>query len=433
MDAALLFIVGAGAAIAGSAVSLGLSAARRKRRLGELRRAVEAMIDAGESARLELGGDRELRELGHAVNRMADERDRAHDAVRVERDRLARILDGMGEGVLLTNGEERIALANRAFRNMAAVGDDAIGRPVIEAVRSAALVEALDAAREHGEPVVREIELGRVLPRKLLVRVSPMPLGNGGEPGAERGGTLAVFHDVTDLRRLETIRTDFVANVSHELRTPVTAISTAAETLLGGALGDAEASRDFVEVIDRNAARLRHLVDDLLDLSRLESKSFRLAPTTLDLHPILLHAASLSRDAAQRRKVTIVVDPAIDTALRAFIDRRALEQVLSNLLDNAIKYAGEGARVTLSARAEGDDVEVTVADNGVGISPTHLGRLFERFYRVDTGRSRELGGTGLGLSIVKHLIERMNGTIEVESELGEGACFTLRLPAAERA
>jgi two-component system phosphate regulon sensor histidine kinase PhoR len=245
--------------------------------------------------------------------------------------------------------------------------------------------------------------------------------------GAEHG-TIVVFHDVTDLRRLETIRTDFVANVSHELRTPVTAISTATETLIGGALGDPAEAAEFVDVIDRHSKRLRQLVDDLLDLAKLEAKSFRLVLTDLEVRPILAHAISLTGEHGRRRKMTLTLAPG--DALRARIDRRGLEQVVMNLLDNAIKYAGEGAHVTVSARAEGDRVEIAVADDGVGISPAHLGRVFERFYRVDAGRSRELGGTGLGLAIVKHLVELMGGTVDVESEPGKGARFTLRLMAS---
>jgi two-component system phosphate regulon sensor histidine kinase PhoR len=428
MDLELL-LVGLGAAATASAATLAFTGWRAQRPLSELLRAATALGAGDLEARSEVEGDGALGKLGRALDRMAEEHERSDAALRAERDRLSGILDGMGEGVLLTDAEDRIVLANRAFRSMALVGDDAIGKLVLEAVRSAALKEALDAASELHEPVVREIELGRLLPRKLLVRVSLLPA----EPGSAQpaaGGTIAVFHDVTDLRRLETIRTDFVANVSHELRTPVTAISTAAETLLGGALGDPTDAAEFVDVIDRNARRLRQLVDDLLDLSRLESRGFRLALADLELQPIVAHVASLVKEAAQRRKVQISVEPG--PALRARVDRRALEQVLSNLLDNAIKYAGEGARVTLRARSEGAEVILTVADDGIGISPAHLRRLFERFYRVDTGRSREVGGTGLGLSIVKHLVELMAGTIEVESEPGKGSCFTIRLPASPR-
>ncbi len=244
----------------------------------------------------------------------------------------------------------------------------------------------------------------------------------------EGGRMIVVFHDVTDLRRLETIRTDFVANVSHELRTPITAISTAAETLLGGALADPDDAAEFVGVIDRHSKRLRQLVDDLLDLAKLEAKNYRHVLSDLEVRSILDHAIGLMQDPARRRRMTLRLLPGGE-GQRARIDRRALEQVVTNLLDNAIKYAGEGADVTVSVEPRGDRVLIVVADNGLGISPAHLGRIFERFYRADAGRSRELGGTGLGLSIVKHLVELMGGTVDVESELGKGARFTLRLAA----
>jgi two-component system phosphate regulon sensor histidine kinase PhoR len=373
------------------------------------------------------------------LSRLLGEHSRALEALRAERDLLADILDGMGEGVLVLDADERIVLANQALRTMGRLGEDILGKPLLEGIRNAALKEALDTAREQREHVVREIELGRPMPRKLLARVSRLghvdrdggarPLTAGGSRAAAADdGMIAVFHDVTDLRRLETIRTDFVANVSHELRTPVTAISTAAETLLGGALADPDEAAEFVGVIDRHSKRLRQLVDDLLDLAKLEAKNFRLVLSDLEVRPILDHAIGLMEDPARRRRMTLTLAPGAE-AQRARIDRRALEQVVTNLLDNAIKYAGEGARVTVSVEPKGDRVAIVVSDDGVGISPAHLGRVFERFYRVDAGRSRELGGTGLGLSIVKHLIELMGGTVDVESELGKGARFTVRVAA----
>ena len=365
--------------------------------------------------------------VGRALGHLTDAHGRDVERLRGERDLFEGILDGMGEGVLVLDADERIVLANQALRNMARLGDDILGRPLLEGIRSAALKEALDTSREQREHVVREIELGRPMPRKLLARVSR--LGQVGQKaGAADGGMIAVFHDVTDLRRLETIRTDFVANVSHELRTPVTAISTATETLLGGALAEPDDAVEFVGVIDRHSKRLRQLVDDLLDLAKLEAKNFRMVLSDLEVRAVLEHAIGLMEDNARRRRMTLTLLPGGE-GQRARIDRRALEQVVTNLLDNAVKYAGEGANVRVSVALAGDRVEIAVADDGLGISPAHLGRVFERFYRVDAGRSRELGGTGLGLSIVKHLVELMGGTVDVESEPGKGARFTLRLAA----
>jgi two-component system, OmpR family, phosphate regulon sensor histidine kinase PhoR len=423
-------------AAAGAAIAAGAAAIFfLTRPIRALTLSARAMSAGDLGARAPAGGDDELGELGRALNRLAGEHARTIERIRGERDLFANILDGMGEGVLVLDADERIVLANQALRTMGRLGEDILGKPLLEGIRSAALKEALDAAHELNEAVVREIELGRPMPRKLLARVSRLAHvereGSPGSPptppGAADGGMIVVFHDVTDLRRLETIRTDFVANVSHELRTPVTAISTAAETLLGGALDDPAEAVEFVGVIDRHSLRLRQLVDDLLDLAKLEAKNFRMVLSDLEVHPILEHALQLMYDPARRRKMTLTLAPG--HGLRARIDRRALEQVVTNLLDNAIKYAGEGAHVTVSVELKGDRVEIAVTDDGIGISPAHLGRVFERFYRVDAGRSRELGGTGLGLSIVKHLIELMGGTIGVESEPGKGARFTLRLAA----
>ncbi|WP_437970828.1 ATP-binding protein [Sorangium sp. So ce260] len=409
------------------------------RPIRRLTRFALAMSEGDLSTRAPLRGSGELRQLARALNHLTSELSRSIAEVRTERDLLAGILDGMSEGVLVLDRDGRILLANRALRAMASLGEDALGRSVIEAIRNARLTEAIQLAGQRDEPVDVEVELGRTLPRRLLVRVSrrkgPARTGHDvldgraeHEGASAEPGLIAVFHDVTDLRRLETIRTDFVANVSHELRTPVTAISTAAETLQLGALQDPHEAAEFVDVIDRHAKRLRHLVDDLLDLSKIEAKSFRLALAELDIAPAIDHVTHLLAEAARRRRVTLTVDA---TALpHARCDRRALEQVLMNLLDNAIKYAGEGAHVTVRARSVDQQVTIAVADDGPGIPPHHLGRIFERFYRVDAGRSRDLGGTGLGLAIVKHLVELMNGSIEVESSIGRGTQFTVRLARA---
>jgi two-component system, OmpR family, phosphate regulon sensor histidine kinase PhoR len=408
-----------------AAIGAALTALRARGTIRAVTRTAESIAAGDLAARVPGDTDGDLGRLGDAINHVARDLSGSIAALRAERDLLAGILDGMGEGVLLVGRDERIVLANQALRGMALIGDDAVGRLVLEAIRSAALKEALDDARAGGEPAAREIELGRVPPRRLLVRASRLPAQEG---ESKPRGVIAVFHDVTDLRRLETIRTDFVANVSHELRTPVTAISTAAETLLGGALDDPTDALEFVGIIDRHALRLRHLVDDLLDLSKLEAKGYRLALADLDLGAVIAHTAALLEEPARKRRMSVKIEPTEGLQVRA--DRRAVEQVVMNLLENAIKYAGEGAHVTLRARACGDHVELAVADDGVGIPSAHLGRLFERFYRVDAGRSRELGGTGLGLSIVKHLVELMGGSIRVESEPGRGACFTIRLQPA---
>ncbi|HVK70725.1 MAG TPA: ATP-binding protein [Polyangium sp.] len=434
-SARIFLLVGIAVAIAAAVAMSAFGTYLLTRPVRSLTEAALAMAGGNLAIHAPAQGTDETAQLGRALNRLSSELLAAIEELRDERDLLASILDGMNEGVLVTDGDARIVLANRALRGMTLVGEGTIGKSVIEVIRNASLQEALDRAAAGSEAVVREVELSGLLPRKLLVRVSKLPTRKDRDRQTTNDrGLIAVFHDVTDLRRLETIRTDFVANVSHELRTPVTAISTAAETLLAGALAEPEEAAEFVDVIDRHAKRLRQLVDDLLDLSKIESKNYRLKLVEQDVIPAVTHVTRLIDEAARRRKVEVRVERP-ESPLPARIDRRAMEQVLMNLCDNATKYAGEGAHVVLTARPKaGGGVEISVKDDGPGIPPAHLGRIFERFYRVDAGRSRDLGGTGLGLSIVKHLVELMNGTIDVESELGKGSTFTVRLPpTGERA
>jgi len=242
---------------------------------------------------------------------------------------------------------------------------------------------------------------------------------------------VAVFVDVTEVRRLESMRRDFVANVSHELRTPVTSIRSAAETLIDGAASDPAAAGAFIAIIDRNATRLHQLVEDLLDLSRIEARGFRLSFEAIELKPIFSQVMGLFRERASKKNV-MLEERASGEVPKVRADRRALEHVLTNLIDNAVKYCGPGTHVWVSVAMSAEAVTVSVADDGPGIDERHLPRIFERFYRVDAGRSRDVGGTGLGLSIVKHLVEAMEGTVSVESKLNQGTTFSFTLKRAER-
>jgi two-component system, OmpR family, phosphate regulon sensor histidine kinase PhoR len=244
-------------------------------------------------------------------------------------------------------------------------------------------------------------------------------------PGDERQ-FVAVFVDVTEVRRLETLRRDFVANVSHELRTPVTAIRSATETLIDGAASDPVAAEAFIGIIDRNAQRLQQLVEDLLDLSRIESRGFRLSMETLDVRPIFTQVLGLFRERASKKNITLTDRTPVDVP-RVRSDRRAIEHVLTNLIDNAVKYCPSGAHVWVDVGVSPEAVTVNVGDDGPGIDARHLPRVFERFYRVDAGRSRDLGGTGLGLSIVKHLAEAMGETVSVVSVVNQGTTFSFTL------
>ena len=375
------------------------------------------------TARLRPTGRDELAELGRAMDLMATNLAATLTALRGERDLLGLILESMREGVLVLDQDGRMLLVNPALRATLGIPADAEGRAALELIRNAELPSILARAQAGSGPISGEIETTGPRPRRLLVHAAPLPMVNG-----KHQGLLAVFVDVTETRRLETLRKDFVANVSHELRTPITAVRSAVDTLRLTLDGDPGASERFVDIIDRNAQRLGSLVEDLLDLSRIESKDYRPEAKPVPLRTVADQALTLLRARIEEKKLDVGNE--IEGELPpARADRRAVEQVFTNLLDNAVKYCPAGARVRLRAQQTERGLRVEIADTGPGIEPRHLPRLFERFYRVDSGRSRDMGGTGLGLSIVKHLIETMGGAIGVDSTPGRGSTFWFTLPA----
>jgi two-component system phosphate regulon sensor histidine kinase PhoR len=390
-----------------------------------LRRMTDAAgrMAAGDLAvRLRPAGTDEVAELGRALDVMAANLTATLSALRGERDLLGLILQSMREGVLVLDQDGRMLLVNPALRATLGIAAETEGRAALELIRNAELPSILERAQAGAGQVTGEIETTGPRPRRLLVHAAPLPLVDG-----KRQGLLAVFVDVTETRRLETLRKDFVANVSHELRTPITAVRSAVDTLRLTLAGDPAASERFVDIIDRNAQRLGALVEDLLDLSRIESKDYRPEAKPVALRTVSDQVVTLLRARIEEKSLDVgnEISPELPPA-RA--DRRALEQVFTNLLDNAVKYCGAGAQVRLRAQRVESGVRVEIADTGPGIDPRHLPRLFERFYRVDSGRSRDMGGTGLGLSIVKHLVETMGGTIGVDSTPSRGSTFWFTLP-----
>jgi two-component system, OmpR family, phosphate regulon sensor histidine kinase PhoR len=337
-------------------------------------------------------------------------------------DTLRAVVDGMAEGVWITSQDGSVLRHNDALQEMLFTGTELVGRKPIELLPNAALAQAVTRACTEGQPTTLEVTIEGVRPRMLEVRVWPL--------GPELSGSSAVFHDVTELRRLEKIRTDFVANVSHELRTPITAIRGYAETLKSGALGNPGVAANMVDIIHRQSERLSELVEDLLELSRIEARQIQLAKKPVGVKASVQRAADAVAPRATAKGVKVSLD--VPDGLFAEADERALEQVLVNLLDNAVKYTPAGGAVTVKARRENQaSVELEVKDTGMGIEAKHLPRIFERFYRVDKGRSREMGGTGLGLSIVKHLADAMGGDVRVESTHGVGSTFFVQLPWAD--
>jgi two-component system phosphate regulon sensor histidine kinase PhoR len=291
-------------------------------------------------------------------------------------------------------------------------------------IRDAAIDELLAEASKTGDPVSRKIT--RAGEDRRTFRVHAVGFPSNGKP---RIGTVAVFHDITDVVRLETVRRDFVANASHELRTPIAAIRGFAETLLADEGLSESDRRSYLEIIDRHSIRLVNLVADLLELSKIEEPGGDFAPARVNVGAI---AEAVVRDGRARIEGRgLAVELRASPGAIAWGNRQDVEQILANLVDNAVNYTDEGGRIEIDVDSGGNRVRVRVADTGIGISRPNQERIFERFYRVDTSRSRSLGGTGLGLSIVKNLVQRMGGDISVESELGNGSAFSFSLPAAE--
>jgi two-component system phosphate regulon sensor histidine kinase PhoR len=330
----------------------------------------------------------------------------------------------MVEGVLVVDEGNRIVLANDRVAAFYAARAPLEGRSVLAALRDAELDEVLAEAAHTDEPVSRTLEIVHPAHRTLSVQAARFPAAPG-----RRLGSVAVLHDVSELARLETMRREFVANASHELRTPLAAIRGFAETLLGDSTLSEDQRRSYLEVIDRHAGRLGTLVNDLLELSRIESGQAPLDQQPVDIAEV---ASGLLRDCEAR-----VVEKGLEAASEAtgaavaWADPQAVWQIVSNLLDNAIKYTEPGGRIQIRIQGDPRWVRVEVSDTGVGIPERDLARIFERFYRVDRARSRALGGTGLGLSIVKHLVQSQGGEITVESELGRGSSFRFTLPRAK--
>ncbi len=339
--------------------------------------------------------------LERELRRFADVRDPAEQE----------LLSGLPDAAAIVAKDGLIRVCNAAFDALAA-GGRAAGMSPLEVTRHAELSEAVKRALE-GTARRMDVELPR---RALSVQLTPLL----------RGEVLLLCRDVTEEKRAAATRRDFVANASHELRTPVAAIRGAAETLLDGALADPAAARGFVEIVHRQAERLSRLTQDLLDLSRLESRQVRFEPGAVELAALVRGVLELHGPAAAKKGLALAADA--EDGLVARADARALEQVVVNLVDNAVKYTSTGG-VRVCAFAEGDDAVLTVTDTGQGIEPHHLARIFERFYRVDAGRAREAGGTGLGLAIAKHLVQGMGGEITVQSG-AEGTTFRVRLPRA---
>jgi two-component system, OmpR family, phosphate regulon sensor histidine kinase PhoR len=363
----------------------------------------------------------ELAELGRALNEVAAAYDRAIRLLTQERNRSDTILRSMVEGVAVIEPEQKIAFANDAFcQALGLRGLPCAGLLLVEVTRQSGLLEIVQQTMATRQRYSGELEMNTDPPRTFSVTAAPVATAN-------TTGVVLVLHDISDLRKLERMRRDFVANISHEFKTPLTAIQGFAETLLEGALEDKQNSRRFLEIIRDHAMRLGRLTSDLLRLSLIEAGRMDLVRKPVSVADLIGASVETVRLKAEKKQIALSTECASGLTIQA--DAGRLREALLNLLDNALQYTAEGGQIQVRARAVDSTVVLAVADNGIGIPVADQQRIFERFYRVDDARSREVGGTGLGLSITKHLVEAHGGRIELESEVGRGSTFSIILPS----
>jgi two-component system phosphate regulon sensor histidine kinase PhoR len=394
--------------------------------LETLTQAAQRMAGGEAPSELAIRSRNEIGTLAAAFNSMnrqltARFRDLEEQRTRVEQShaRLETVLGAMLEGVMAVDAKEGILFANHAALSFLDLNPAMmVGRPIWEVVRQAELVELVRRALAGEQPPRMEIEVART---QVTVAATASPL-----PGQPVPGAVLVLHDVTELRRLERLRREFVQNVSHELKTPLSSIAAYADTLLEGALDDPQCRRQFVERISEQTERLHTLILDLLALGRLEAEEAVFELKAVDVTRIVAASVDAHLAVAQTKRLKLLKEGHSEPVY-GIAEDEGLRIIIDNLLDNAINYTLEGGRIIVRWWSEREAVVIEVQDTGVGIAKEHQTRIFERFYRIDKARSRELGGTGLGLAIVKHLCQAFGGSVQVRSQLGQGSTFTVKL------
>jgi len=382
------------------------------------------------SVRVDVHNKDEIGELGAAINSMAEGLQVQMNRIQQNETQLYSVLDNMTSGVVMIDPAGRMMLLNRRAEEVLGFEHrEMVGRPYSEAKQQYELSQIIQQGLEKQEAVHEEITF--YFPEERLLELNLVPVYQSDD---SFGGLLLVLHDVSAIRRLERMRSEFVANVSHELKTPITAIKGFAETLLGGAVDDPVMSKQFMQIIYDESERLNRLIGDILELSKIESRRVPLQFSPIDLASFMERSMTILESEAARKSITMTLDNALGIYLEADEDR--LRQVVANLLQNGISYTPEGGKVSVRTslvQGEGGSemVQIRIVDTGIGIPRKDLPRIFERFYRVDKARSRVSGGTGLGLSIVKHLVELHHGSITVDSTVGVGTAFTIELPVIQ--
>ena len=400
-------------------IAILLSAFAAQSVAGRLRRIVEfaERVSAGDlSARITDYGSDEISQVATALDVTARKLEQSFAEVENGRNQLETVLNSMQDAVVAISADKKVQWANGVMFRYAG-GAVRNGAPVIETVRDPEFLRAMEEAIKTR--TVHTARAASIWPGKTFQLTAAPMFG---------GGVVVVLHDLTEVERVEKTRRDFIANVSHELRTPLTSVQGYAETLLDPATPQ-EQGREFLEIIHKNAARMTRLTEDLLTLARVESGEKEFAFAAVPASQLVRDAMQNFREIARSRGIELGVETTTDRCVSADVD--AIQQVLANLVDNALKYGGSGGKVVLGTREAGNGVEFYVRDLGPGIASEHLPRLFERFYRVDKARSRESGGTGLGLAIAKHIIMAHGGSIRADSRLGHGSTFLFTLPATQ--
>jgi len=366
----------------------------------------------------------ETGDLAKALNDMADEINAKVKSISSEKAKLETILASMFEGIMLTNERGEILLINPSIRKLFHIDSSPEGRKPLEVIRNNAIQEIVDRVLHENREVITQ-EVSFTMPEQKTIMINGVPIIKNNIVE----GAVFVFHDITELKRLEEIRKDFVANVSHELRTPISSIKGYAETLLDGKVDGEDNVKEFLSIIYQNSNRLANLIDDLLDLSKIESGKMKMEFEPLEILPVVNRCINVLEKSAKEKTLSIKLNIP-DKFPKVLGDHKRLAQVFLNLLDNAIKYTPEGGSITVSAASKEKITQIDISDTGIGISEKDLPRIFERFYRVDKAHSRELGGTGLGLSIVKHIVQAHDGQVWVQSILGQGSTFSFTIPIA---
>ncbi len=393
------------------------------RPIKELTVAAEDIATGNYPNRIEVHSSDEVGTLARSFEHMSRELQSREKQLRVSGQQQDAVLGGMAEGVLAVDARQQVLFANAAAgRALSFQPDEIVGSPLLEVVRSHELREIVEQTLRSGELCQGDLSWQADTMRTLNIHATPLP----GDPCP---GVVLVLHDVTELKHLEGLRQQFIANVSHELKTPLSSIKAYTETLINGALGDSESAPRFLRRIDEQADRLHALILDMLSLARIEAGGAALELSEIPLQQVIAACLTDCEERAKAAQIELQNEAGSDsTIVRA--DEESLMQILDNLVDNAIKYTPSGGAIVIRCHQESTEAVIEVSDTGIGIAPEHLERLFERFYRVDKARSRELGGTGLGLSIVKHLCQTMGGSVSVESKLGQGSTFQVRIPLA---